>query len=168
VTLNLRSAFRFRNLRPQFAKGSFLLCPFRYCFLIWYTCVSWQNLYMHIKLLDSGVRVQVSKSATVVQKKLITSVSLQKLLSYLVRICIWTRPFHAHIKFVPLWPWPWTKGPCLDCKNLLCGYLRRLSVLANIFSYTVSTRTVPYTHSSYEHVCDSVVFGIFILPLGQK
>ena len=87
-------------------KGSLLLCPFRYCFHIWYACVSGHHLSMRIHFFDPcdlelEVSVQVLKSATAFQKMLITTVSLQILLSYLVCMCIWTTLFHAHKMFDP-------------------------------------------------------------------
>jgi hypothetical protein len=45
--------------------------------------------------LELEVNVQVSISSTRIRKRLITTVSLQILLSYLVCMCIWTTPFHA-------------------------------------------------------------------------
>jgi len=51
--------------------------------------------------LELEVSVQVSKFATAIRKRIITTVSLQILLSYLICMCIGTTPYYAHKMFDP-------------------------------------------------------------------
>ena len=83
--------------------------------------------------------------------------SLQILLYYLVCMCIWTRPFHAHNSF----------DPCdlhLELRNYYPHAFRRKSgdivVMSvrpdHLFTYTISTRTLKLTHMVDMSICATV------------